>query len=257
VVTPRSVEIGDLLLIRTLVVNKIIKERRALLLQAKKVKSIPASPGNKNQWHLYEQWPAFTYAGRSGKLTGKKRHIKEPDMYDAAKYLLIGSGGVKHPCCKMCCMDCISCLFCLYPEICIHQSAQPTRHEISRYRCFANEILEFIAGNAGKVFDKPLPRTRGYNRVIDDLIYETAKAKSKFMKDKGNSTRGGGILFFTTPTELNEFFHVAGAGGVGESGKPPDVPEKPEESSDWSGISMIEVVIEQTEEEQKNLLHEK
>lgn len=34
---PGSVEIGDLLLIRTLVINKTVMERRALLLQAKKL----------------------------------------------------------------------------------------------------------------------------------------------------------------------------------------------------------------------------
>lgn len=45
---PASVEIGDLLLLRTLVVNKKVEEQHALLLQAKKA-SIPATPDNSNQ----------------------------------------------------------------------------------------------------------------------------------------------------------------------------------------------------------------
>lgn len=99
---PGSVEIGDLLLIRTLVVNKEVKEKRALLLQAKKVDSVPARPDNENQWHLYEKWPRFTYAARSGGLKGKTRHVNEPDMYDAAKYLLIGQGSAVYGPCTCC-----------------------------------------------------------------------------------------------------------------------------------------------------------
>ncbi|MHB8679671.1 MAG: hypothetical protein ACYC7G_08055 [Rudaea sp.] len=178
--TKASVEIGDLLLIRTLVVNKKIEERRALLLQAKKDR-IPATPDNPNQWHLYERWPQFTYTARSGRLKGKKRHIREPDMYDAAKYLVISAYATAHHSHGTCCVDWP--FFWLYhgPEIYSHHTAQPTKPEISRYRCFVGELLEFLVGNAGKVFDKPALRSRGWNRVIYDLIEETARAKTIFM----------------------------------------------------------------------------
>src|SRR5690606_27105866 len=118
--------------------------RRALLLQAKKVKRVPVKPDNANQWHLYEKWPPFTYAARSGALQGKSRSIKEPDMYDAAKYLLIGAGSHNlhyddWPLCWH------------WPDVCLHHTAQPTTPEISRYKCFAGELMGFLLGNGGKV----------------------------------------------------------------------------------------------------------
>lgn len=246
--TKVSVEIGDLLLIRTLVVNQKIGERRALLLQAKKADSIPTIPDNPNQWHLYEQWPRFTYAARSGGLTGKARHIKEPDMYDAAKYLLIGTDVAALYWHRMCCVDWSLHWHHHWPGSCIHHTAQPTKPEISRYRCFVGELVEFLVGNAGKIFDRPASRTRGWNRVIHDLIAETTKAKAIFMGRAAQQPttrypRGTGMMFMTSAIS-SDFFMVAGDGGMGDITEPPEVPNEWGNEGDGGGVSIIEVVVE-------------
>lgn len=247
--SPASVEIGDLLLIRTLVVDKKVVERRALLLQAKKADSIPAVPDNQNQWHLYEQWPQFTYAARSGRLKGQSRHVTEPDMYDAAKYLLIGS---QTSACHWS-LRCIGWPFYLlpnWPDICYHHTAQPTKTEISRYRCFAGELLDFLVGNAGKVFIDPPPSVNGWHQVIHDLIEETKQATSIFMGratgQTGKSARGTGRLFMAPNGHAN-FFLVADAKGTGDSNDPPEGPNEWLQGNDGSGISVIEVIVEQSE----------
>lgn len=136
----KSVEIGDILIVRTYVLRGRIEERRALLFQAKKVGKIPTAPDKINQWHLYERWPAFNYANGSGNLKGKRRHIKEMDMYDAAKYLLILKGD-SFPCCYN--AFCFSRSFCCLKYRAVY-TAQPTRYLLSRYRCFTRELIDFF-----------------------------------------------------------------------------------------------------------------
>ncbi|CDQ12148.1 conserved protein of unknown function [Acidithiobacillus ferrivorans] len=252
---PKSVEIGDLLLIRTLVEKKAVVERRALLLQAKKSDSIPATPDNKNQWHLYEQWPSFTYAINSGLLKGKKRHIKEPDMYDAAKYLLIGQCVAPSNCRHMCCVGWpCHLLYKFHSDICCHYTAQPTKPEISRYRCFAEEIVDFLAGNAGKVFIYPpqRPRLNGWHKVIRDLIDETAKAKSVLIGRaagvSGKKERGNGTLSFMISTTQSPYYLVVDGNGTANSDTtPPKVPRDWSQGDDGRGISIIEVIVEKGE----------
>lgn len=235
--TPKSVEIGDLLLIYTLVTKGKIDERRALLLQAKMTDCIPATPDNRNQWHLYEKWPQFTYAARSGALNGSQRFICEPDMYDAAKYLLI-SRNLRLPCIDG---------FCHWQEICSHHTAQPTSPNISRYRCFIHELTDFFTGNGGKRFVFPQLGVNGWDQVVNDLIKETAKAQSVYTGRASGaspaSPRGCGVLFLSG-TE-SEYYALPGRGN--RNLPPSDVPERwlddPEE--DGGGISTIEVVIEQ------------
>lgn len=246
---PKSVEIGDLLLIRTLVVSGKVEERRALLLQAKKADCIPATPDNQNQWHLYEQWPRFTYALRSGGLTGKSRRIKEPDMYDATKYLLIGTDQITS---NKYCEEWPFYWPFLWPEPSIHHTAQPTKPEISRYKCFAGELLDFLVGNAGKVFDTPRPRTRGWDRFVYDLIDETAKAKTIFMgRAAGGATkseRGSGI-YVSKFANKADYFLVAGIddGEDDNSNVPPEVSDQWSEDGGGGGISIIEFVVEHDE----------
>lgn len=243
---PKSVEIGDLLLIRTLVKNNTVIERRALLLQAKKAKSIPAVPDNENQWHLYERWPEFTYASKSVELTGKIRHIKEPDMYDAAKYWLLGSERHCHP---HILHTCLMSIFYNYPDVFGHYTAQPTRPDISRYRLFASEILDLLIGNAGKTFITPPPGTNGWDQVIDDLINVTGKARSKLIahsaNQSGRSARGNGIFSFMTSAGQSSHYLVANGDGTENSDRPPDVPNEWVQSDEDSGISIIEMIVEQ------------
>ena len=250
-IKPKSVEIGDLLLVRTLVENNVVVEQRALLLQAKKVKHSLAIPDNQNQWHLYEQWPAFTYASRSGELTGKQRHIKEPDMYEAAKYLLIGRDSAASGCDFICCIDWPSHWCSRLLNNCHHYTAQPTRPEISRYRCFADELIEFLTGNAGKVFVKPKLRTRGWDRVIHDLIDETVKAKKTIYTGRavGQSTtakRGYGTFFCSLADQSSfSLFRGDSDGEASNFDEPPNVPGEwsGDSDGDGGGISVIEFVV--------------
>ncbi|WP_029147664.1 hypothetical protein [Methylophilus sp. 5] len=250
--SPKSVEIGDLLLIRTLVVSGKVEERRALLLQAKKADRIPVTPDNQNQWHLYERWPRFTYASRSGSLTGKSRCIKAPDMYDAAKYLLIGSEHTLLNGPYMYWRDWPLYLIAHWPEVFIHYTAQPTKPEISRYKTFADELVEFLVGNAGKVFDTPKPRTRGWNQVIYDLLNETAKAKTIFMEravgSKAKSTRGSGVFFCKFANQADYLLVADTEDSEGDNFNiPPEVPIEWSEDGDGGGISILEFIVEQAE----------
>lgn len=245
-------------------------ERRALLLQAKKINRIPAAPDNKNQWHLYARWPKFKYAARSGALRGKSRYIKEPDMHDAAKYLLLGSAGVNYP--SMEHTPIISALR-GYPGLLQHYTAHPTNPLLSHYRLFADELFHFLIGNAGKTFiAPPATRARGWDRVIDDLITETATRKTKcFLRrnssygsssggksfssygsssgDKPITTsnkfpRGQGVLCFLGPSGQSNHFLLAGGHVLADSNEPPHVPEEwPQGEDEGGGISIIEAVV--------------
>lgn len=243
--SPKSVEIGDLLFIRTLVQGDAVAERRALLLQVKKVAGIPAVPDNENQWHLYEKWPAFTYASRSGGLAGKGRRISEPDMYDAAKYLLIGADG----CCQQnSCCDGAMWWRGYWPDVFAHYTAQPTRPNIGRYRVFAIELVDFLIGNAGKAFSAPASGAVGWDQVVYDLIAETAKAKSKFMeRAAGNSrgaARGNMTWIFMTSAGKAHHYLVANGSGAMDADVPPIVPNEWAQDSDGDGISIIEVIVD-------------
>lgn len=190
-----SVELGDLLLVRTEKRNDKVVNRRAMLLQAKKIKGIPCDPDNKEQHHLYANWPTFKYTTPKD-LKGKKRHITGLDIYEAAQYLLIAQGnaceitGRKtcHPFCV-----CGRCPLSIY-------LAFPTPGKLSHYRCFVSEFVELILGDAGKEFKSPPPkRIRKWDRVIDDLLH-VARLRSKVMK--GN--RGRGAFFVSGNKEYAE-----------------------------------------------------
>lgn len=249
--TPKSVEIGDLLLIRKLVKNRQVVEQRALLLQAKKTTHIPATPDNGNQWHLYEKWPAFVYAARSGGLNGKPRRIQEPDMYDGAKYLFIETNS-RLP--RRHCMSCVDYPFFRdrsYSERCCYQTAHATKPDVSRYRCLINELVEYLLGNAGKVFTEPAPRTRGWNRVIQDLMIDTAKAKSIIVGRAANQgspiPRGSGLMFVSPVNEESGYFTVVSGDVPEEFSKLPEVPYEWPNEGDGGGISIIEIVVERQE----------
>jgi hypothetical protein len=241
----KSIEIGDLLLIRELVQGKTVIERRALLLQAKKINKIPAIPDNPNQWRLYAQWPPFIYAAKSGNLTGKGRYINGPDMYDAAKYLLLNTSGYCHPnICHACRL-----LWCHhFPDVCAYYTAQPTEPSISRYRVFADELFDFLLGNAGKIFIQPHPGTIGWDQVINDLIEETARMKTVYIQratEMVGASRGNlGHLMISTPSHLN-FFDTSEINEADFGQQPPEVPQEPGQSEEGGGISIIKVVVEQ------------
>jgi hypothetical protein len=238
-----SVEIGDLLLLRTEVHGTQVTGRRALLLQTKKVSGFPVKPDNENQLHLYATWPSFEYVRSTTDLNGKKRHITGLDLYDASRYLLIADHVHSSP--RYCHL--------IYPHHCCVLTASPTMPELSHYRCFVSELIDFLLGDAGKVFNTPPPaRTRNWDRVIEDLINVTAKRVSVFMGRAAGSTtlaRGQG-LFFLSGVQLANQGILYGLLGDEHSldentnDGPPRVPaERMWVDNQSDGISIIEFII--------------
>lgn len=247
---PESVEIGDLLLVRSEVSHGAIDNRRALLLQAKKTSSLPATPDNKNQHHLYANWPSFKYVRSGPKLNGKKRHITGPDLYSAAKYLLIFdpiySLGVS-----------ASCIPSIHRGGCIAATAAPSSPKLSNYRCFSAELTDFLLGDSGKPFVSPPPgRARKWDRVIDDLISTTAAKKSAFVGRASSpatrsANRGTGIYFALTQdaevskhSVFHRFTKKLTAADLDGSDDPPFDDYHPEENDEPRGISVIEFIVE-------------
>jgi len=246
---PASVEIGDLLLLRTGTQHGAVIDRRALLLQAKKIHHLPAKPDNKNQHHLYARWPSFEYVRSTAALNGKKRHVTGLDIYNAAKYLLIGRD-------SLCCMNFPHCL-CLYYfythsacENCV-LTALPSEPKVSHYYCFIHELINFLLGDAGKTFlSPPRQRTRNWDRVIEDLTTVTARQVSIYMQRASSgatSTRGQNLAFCTGDFPKYSMLSRAGVPtnkiSLGKNG-PPEIPEEWPQDGDEGGISIIEFLVE-------------
>ncbi|WP_319779067.1 hypothetical protein [Maridesulfovibrio sp.] len=182
----KSVELGDLLLLRTSIKNGRVKNKRALLLQAKKFDRLPTKPDNVNQHKLYAEWPTFEYVRASLGLTGDRRHITGMDVYNGTKYLFVRN-------LTGCRKSCKSPIFpsCEYPactgDCHSYVTAQPTMPEITQYMDFREELLEFIFGNAGKEYLSPPPsRKRNWDKVIEDLTTITAQSYSLYMTRASN-----------------------------------------------------------------------
>jgi hypothetical protein len=245
---PASVEIGDLLLLRTAVHNGAICDRRAMLLQAKKVNSLPATPDNENQHRLYAQWPAFKYVRSTPALNGKKRHIRGSDLYDASKYFLILQGG---------CNFCFTMAHNLFPGFFCKNSvslmtAHPTEPNLSHYRCFVHEIVDFIIGDTGKQYINPPPaRSKNWDRVIEDLTTITANLNSRYIQRTffGVSTLRGQMLGLHFCSGVVPKYSKLSDVGISMEGRfnrldgPPEVPSEWSEKEDEGGISIIEFVV--------------
>ncbi len=247
-ISPSSVEIGDLLLLRTEVRGEQVSNRRALLLQAKKATGFPARPDNTNQLHLYNSWPSFEYVRSTKFLNGKKRHITGLDLYDASRFLLISDHGCCHPSQpRFCHLSCHS--------QCCTLTASPTNPELSHYRCFISELIDFLLGDAGKAFDSPPPsRTRKWDRVIEDLRLVTAKQRSTFVGRAAGTMTGergqGHVLFFLSGAQpathgiLRSLWMGESYMSENMNDGPPQVPANwSGEDSESGGISMIEFII--------------
>lgn len=243
--TPKSVELGDLLLIRTAKSRGVVLERRALLLQAKKAAKLPTKPDNKNQYHLYSNWPAFEYRRAGPELNGKTRHIKGPGLYSGAKYFLIGPDPTSLGCIGHWPLSSSS------PLSCQLATAEPAAPELNAYKCFFREVVDFIAGNSGRHYLSPPPKwTRGWDRVIDDLLSNAVSAKKSvytkragvpqdargnslnFLSGNIDESRGVGLLY--TPRE-----------GIDQGNQgPPDIPnEETSDDDNNGGVSVIEFVV--------------
>jgi hypothetical protein len=242
-----SVEIGDLLLLRTERRNGRIVSSSAFLLQAKKsARLLLHRPDNTNQHYLYARWPLFEYAYATRLLNGQKRQITGLDLYSASKYLLIGKNQPYFSAnCRYCCPRFI------LSNHCCALTAHPTFPSLTHYRCFVGEMVDFILGNAGKDCTAPPPDADvGWNKVIEDLTTVTAKSASVYMgKASGlQGTERGQYLCFLS----GDAFRILDGNlkDFKDKIQPPDgnVPKVPEEVSDSggeenSGISIIEFVV--------------
>ncbi|MEI6513727.1 MAG: hypothetical protein WCO51_10720 [bacterium] len=242
----RRVEIGDLLLLRTEVQNKEVIERSALLLQAKKNSGIHLKPDS-NQHYLYANWPEFKYVRSTSKLNGQNRKVLGMDLYNACKYLLIG--GIPFICPR--CPGCPGIHSCYFhsslPWHCT-LTAQPSLPKLSLYRCFLNELISFVLGDAGKPFVFPPPnQTIGWDKVIWDLIDVTAEQASEYMRrasSNSKSFRGSGDCFFVRQQMAHSLLDRLDVRNSFNGNEPPDVPDEwLNEDELGGGISIIEFVV--------------
>ncbi len=244
----KSIEIGDLLLIRSEKISNTIFNRSALLLQAKKTNKLSGVPDNKNQHLLYSDWPEFAYVRSTPALNGKKRLIQGNDLYNAAKYLLISGDHLQFH----------------------HQNyydpmlpfasrvkavtAQPTSPFLSHYASFVSELIDFVLGDAGKQYASPAPAAKeGWDKTIEDLVQVTAQRKSVSMVNAvGNLTKNGSRGVFCLSGEFSDplscFYDESDPtqGKYLNSLPPINVPSEwdVDEKLDSDGISTVEFIIE-------------
>ena len=229
---PKSVEIGDLLLISTIHKNNITR-RKALLLQAKIVKHtchiLRNNIDNPNQYHMYLKWPPFKYS-KGIKLLGNlltpcKKSIDKKctsctrDYIDlasthlraAAQYLFIYDSKCKQ---KFPCMNCLLlsskapfCYNCLCPSQkvltnpCYTAKVDKTTN-FNDYMSFNCMLTHFILGEKGKLF-YPNSNNSTWDILVNDLITVTGNKTSKFIHNATNNNNGiqsgsrkQNILFF-------------------------------------------------------------
>lgn len=229
---PKTIELGDLLLLRSQVDNGKVVDRRAMLLQAKKIKNGTSQPSNKAQNNLYTYWPEFEYV-KSGALNGQKRHIVGLDIHSACKYLLIQTNSIHSEiCCNI--LDYFFDIAGYCRDINIHEdicgfhhdllkacccssfqftcsfTAQPTQ-PLSYYRNLVIELTSFILGDTGKTFsEESVLNDCGWNQVIYDLIHSTAKLCSVYTErasQRKNASRGQFLQkLFCTATDSTFLF---------------------------------------------------
>ena len=249
---PGYVEIGDLLLVRNEVCNGSVNDRRAILLQAKKVDNLSAKPDNENQHYLYTAWPTFEYVKSTPLLNGKERHVTGPDLYDASKYLLLSKTPKKfnlsiHS-------GTISIARPHGPHSCPAVTAHPSSPLLSHHVCFVSDLVDFVLGDTGKSFLSPPPkRKRGWDKVIDDLIKVTAERVTTHM----NRTSGGlnpkrgvstsSILFMNGFFSDQSTFQKDNSIDVNDfkdnRNGPPEIPESFDNDNQSGGISVLEFTI--------------
>ena len=245
----KSIEIGDLLLIRSEKVSGTVSNRSALLLQAKKTNKLPGVPDNKNQHLLYSEWPEFTYVRSTQVLNGEKRQVEGNDIYNGAKYLLISEQGnlqfhhqnYYDP-------------FLPFASRVKAVTAQPIAPVLSHYNSFVSELIDFVLGDAGKPYTSPVPVSDiGWDKTIDDLIQVTAKQKSVSMANAaGNLTKNGSRGVFCLSGEFSDPLSVFYDESDSTQGKhlhslpPINVPPEwdVDEKLDSEGISTVEFIIE-------------
>ncbi|MFT4300888.1 MAG: hypothetical protein QM579_03965 [Desulfovibrio sp.] len=257
--TPASVELGDLLLIRSELINGERTKQAALLLQAKKTDRLPCAPDNENQYHLYSNWPTFTYTrvGRHGQnqgqnpLVGKRRTIRCNNISHGTKYLLINNSDT-----RVGNFSCCTNYYCYFlPYACdIAATAIASTDDLSHYECFTHELARFILGFGGKPFTlPPAPRSRNWDRVMEDLLTNVANLTSNFTgraDQEANRARGRGVTIFTDNLDARSCLISRGVLCESSNDGPPRNDEHFRDDGDPNGIAVLEFVVSNNEERQ-------
>lgn len=240
----KSIEIGDLLIISTLIDEKDTTKktitRKAILYQAKIFEKLPVTPDNKNQHTLYKIWPTFTYVNSTPELNGQVRNINGLDLHSSAKYLLL----------KKLSHQSNNSSFCNISNN-IALTAHPTT-PLSNHVSFLNEAYNFVLGDAGKDFvvfgNSPrYKRWIGWSRVVNDLLSITAHKATSYMghvtgekkASRGCLAFGSQLSFLTEYTQ--DFSNMV---PTDNNSPPTDIPPRSEnDNEEGGGISVIEFVL--------------
>lgn len=230
---PKNPEIGDLLIFLDYREQGQPSKYNSLLLQAK-VSPHPSFQVDKNDLHqlaLYAGWPKFKYR-RAAALNGKGRDIHPKCANSGAKYLLLDPRYIKSigthgnfP------------YGCAYPNISIVLS-----------RDFANEVIEFLAFNAGKEISDRHQITEDWSGMVWDLLEITKGAVAH------RSKSGLGGFPRQTHSTVNLEYHAVGDSPAGyfddieQGGSGGEVTVGDVQPNDDSGaVSVLHIVIEQSQ----------
>lgn len=250
------IEIGDLLLIRTLKHTDKTISRSALLIQAKKI--FPnddisyISKTNQNQHNLYALWPKFEFI--SNPLAGITRFVTGPNLHNGSKYLLIPNSPCLQKACLHFCFIRHNCKLCrsslTHPNIC-SLTAFALPQVLSNFQCFYLELIDFILGNAGREFIYQPANNTNWDQVITDLINITQIQIKKLNTTSSiNGARQNGIMFCSKTSSLPSDDYLL------TSNLPPPSNEYPNLSQDEpindGGISIIEFFIDENEIHRKS-----
>ena len=165
-------ELGDLLVVVRHDRYDVVL-RKSLLVQAKREDQAPPQGA---QLDLYEDWPAFKY-WRAGRLTGAQRSVRPHEAHLGAQFLELGTC----PSCGRWAHECD-----------VSGWTARSWYGQERPRAFARELTDVIEGVRGRSFDLPPPaRTRGWDRVMDDLLRVTAERTFRVARQAmGRAGRG-------------------------------------------------------------------
>ncbi|MFC0036690.1 hypothetical protein [Cardiobacterium valvarum] len=168
-------------------------------------------------------------------MRNQKRYInciKDPDIFDGAKYLFISD-----------CRKNYRCSFCLSDYV-----AHATK-PLSKFKPFYCEVFDFITRNSGKIFNLDNVKNngnKGWDKIIDDLISEVlssilSKGIVRGFPNQGKLTRGQGVLYlhgnFSNPASLFNRLNIVNNG----DNFPPFRDNLEDSFGEDGGISIIEI----------------
>jgi len=164
----KGVKLGDLLVIVDYEDHTNNQMRMAMMLQSKTKDRFKFEPSKKKQDYLYSQWPTFTY--KSGMPTTAEyttpRVLNGPHLNLATQFLIIPNKAAPHPRCR-----------------------EP---KTNMGRSFATTLQGLMSLDTGKEFSLPAGADDfGWNRVIQDLLLETANTTRKAMEQQQSDSKRG------------------------------------------------------------------